>query len=472
MTLRPVVTLVAIACVLAPPALADGSFRSSEPQLDAIWSASVKTAQDMIAPGPIAADWLGRPCRIDLPVVVLDGVVRDRCPYVGDEAVINRTFDVSTPHWDVQRAMLGWFAGAQHGDGSIPASPIFDGSTTLFDYNAYWLIALHDYVLASGDLGFARAVWPNVVRLLDGYYASKTLPNGLVRSDLGFYDYGYIRRRGEVVAYFNAQYAYALTRAAELAAWIGDRAHATGWTARSKAVAAAFTDAFWDPGVGAFGDTTVDRATHPQDGNAFAALAGVTSADRATSALTYIWNRGRQDYGNTFVDSQVWDGPDWGWQAQLRVYPFISYFELVARFERDEDPLAFDLLRRTWGYMLTHGPGTMWETIGPYGGGPTDTNPSYDAGWSSGGAPALTQYVLGVEATSPGYATFTVTPHTDTLEWAAGDVPTPHGPIHVYWAQTDRRLTLQVSAPSGTRWEHGPVAGTAGRGLARPSSAG
>ena len=73
--------------------------------------------------------------------MILDGVVRDRCPYVGDEAVINRTFDVSTPHWDVQRAMLGWFAGAQHGDGSIPSSPIFGGSQTLFDYNAYWLIA-------------------------------------------------------------------------------------------------------------------------------------------------------------------------------------------------------------------------------------------------------------------------------------------------------------------------------------------
>ena len=120
MRLRLIVASAVLACVLAPPALADGSFRSSDPQLDAIWSSSIKTAQDMLAPGPVAADWIGRPCRIDLPVVILDGVVRDRCPYVGDEAVINRTLDASTPHWDVQRAMLGWFAGAQHGDGSIP----------------------------------------------------------------------------------------------------------------------------------------------------------------------------------------------------------------------------------------------------------------------------------------------------------------------------------------------------------------
>src|SRR6476661_6537810 len=178
--------MCALALAGAPAAAADvGSFTSSDPQLNAIWAGSVRTAQDMLAPGPLATDSIGRDCTIGVPVVLLDGVVRDRCPYVGDEAVIDRTLDVSTPHWDVQRSMLAWFAEHQHGDGSIPSSPIFGGSQTLFDYNAYWLIALHDYVLSSGDVGFARAVWPNVVRLIDGYYTSKTLPNGLVRSDLG-----------------------------------------------------------------------------------------------------------------------------------------------------------------------------------------------------------------------------------------------------------------------------------------------
>ena len=78
MRVRLLLASALLACVVAPPALADGSFRSSDPELDAIWSGSVKTAQDMLAPGPIAADWIGRPCRIDLPVVILDGVVRDR----------------------------------------------------------------------------------------------------------------------------------------------------------------------------------------------------------------------------------------------------------------------------------------------------------------------------------------------------------------------------------------------------------
>ena len=41
----------------------------------------------MVAPGPLTTDAEGRPCAIGLSEVLLDGFVRDRCPYVGDQAV-------------------------------------------------------------------------------------------------------------------------------------------------------------------------------------------------------------------------------------------------------------------------------------------------------------------------------------------------------------------------------------------------
>jgi len=104
--------------------------------------------------------------------------------------------------------------------------------------------------------------------------------------------------------------------------------------------------------------------------------------------------------------------------------------------------------------MLAHGPkSTMWETIGPGGGAPVNI-PSWDAGWSSGAAPALTEYVLGVKPTSPGFKTFTVTPHTGNLKWAKGDVPTPRGLIHVSWKrQGKKKIALEVEAPQGTIWQ-------------------
>jgi hypothetical protein len=321
------------------------------------------------------------------------------------------------------------------------------------DYNGYWLLALHDYVLYSGDVAFARSVWDNVIRLIDGFYARQSLGNGLLHHPVGSYDYAYITRRGEVVAYYNALYAYALQQTAETATWVGDTAHHGAWKARSETLRAAFGDAFWDSGAGSFRDSVGDSETHPQDATAFAALARLGTDAQRSSALTYLWNHGKQEYGNTIVDSQTWDGPNWGWQANLRVYPFISYFEVLARFEADDDANALDLIRREWGYMLTHGPGTMWETIGPYGGRPTDREPSWDAGWSSGAAPALTKYVLGVTPTSPGFETFKVEPHTLDLAAAEGDVTTPHGMIHIAWAQTARNLVLDVDAPPGTTWQ-------------------
>ncbi len=444
---------VAFLLQASPGWSAGGSFTSSDPQLNAIWRASVRTAQNMIVPGPISIDYYGRPCPIGLPVVIIDGTLRDRCPYIGDEAVIDRTLDVSTPHGDLQRAMLEWFGSHQHADGSIPASPLDGGSVVLFDYNAYWLITLHDAVLYSGDLALARTLWPHVVRLIDRFYARHTIASGLLRNRPGAADYAYIRRHGQIVAYYNAEYAYALTETAQLAGWLGHKGEQAAWSKRARAVKAAFGAAFWNAKVGAFDDTTSDSTTRPEDGNAFAVLAGVATAAQARSALRYLWNHDTRSYGNTIVDNQAWDGPVWGEEANLRVYPFMSYFEVCARFEVDDDDDALNLIRREWGYMLTMGPGTMWETIGPFGGAPTGDRPSFDSGWSSGAAPALTRYVLGITPTSPGFATFTVTPHTGDLDYAEGDVPTPHGSIHVAWIRRNGRIQIGVSAPHGTHWQ-------------------
>lgn len=100
--------------------------------------------------------------------------------------------------------------------------------------------------------------------------------------------------------------------------------------------------------------------------------------------------------------------------------------------------------------MLGNGPKTtMWETIGPYGSAPVDlAKPSWDHGWSSGAAPALTEFVLGVAPASPGYETVNVRPHVTGVGWARGDVPTPHGTIHVEWERQGNGLSLKVTAPT------------------------
>jgi Bacterial alpha-L-rhamnosidase C-terminal domain/Bacterial alpha-L-rhamnosidase 6 hairpin glycosidase domain len=432
----------------ATASAATGSFSSSDPLLNRIWSASVRTAQDMVAPGPLTTDAEGRPCAINLPQVLLDGLERDRCPYVGDQAVTGMTLLVSTPAAaPVLRAMILWYAANQHADGSIPASPFQGGQETLFDYNAYWVEDLYDEVLYTGDLTLARQVWPNLVELLDGWYPAQVGPDGLLVNSLGPFDYAYIPRVGTTVAYYNAGYVRALRQAAQIATWIGETGSAAAWTSRVAPIAAAFPGAFWDATAGAFRDTTTGPVVHPEDGNAFAILSGLATPKQGRSALDYLTYHDSQPYGATIADNDTWDGYPWGFQASQRVYPFMSYYEVLARFAVGFGASAVELIRREWGDMLANGPGTMWETIGAGGKAPVGSDPSYDHGWSSGAAPALTDEVLGVTPASPGFASFIAAPHPSGLAWAKGTVPTPHGTISFSWSRTAKTFRARIDSP-------------------------
>jgi Bacterial alpha-L-rhamnosidase 6 hairpin glycosidase domain/Bacterial alpha-L-rhamnosidase C-terminal domain len=403
----------------------------------------------MLAPGPLTRDAEGLPCAIDLPVVLLDGVARDRCPYVGDQAVSGMTLLISTPSAaPVLRNMILWYAHGQHPNGAIPSSPERGGAVVLVDYNAYWVEDVYDYVLYTGDLELAKQVWPELTRLMDDWYPSQIGASGLLVNSPANADYANIPRKGSTVAYYNAGYVRALGFASQLAGWLGESGRASAWKARIGPVAAAFGPAFWDSEAGAFRDATAGPTVHPEDGNAFAILAGLATLDQARSALAYLEAHDWQPYGAAIADNDVWGGFPWGTDADMRVYPFISYYELLARYQSGLDDSALALIRREWGYMLANGPQTtMWETIGPYGSPPVNGKPSYDHGWSSGAAPALTSYALGVMPASPGFGSYAAEPHPGDLRWARGTVPTPHGPIAFRWADVRGAITATVVSP-------------------------
>jgi hypothetical protein len=450
--------LAAGALVLAlgvvPGACADGSFSSNSALLDDIWTASVDTATSMLAPGPLTVDSTGRPCAIAEPEVILDGTDRDRCPYIGDEAVTGMTLLVSTP--SAQTAMrneLVWFANAQLPSGAIPASPLDGGQLVLIDYPAYWVQCVYDYVLYTGDVSLATQVWPNLEKLLDGWYPSLAQANGLI-ADPGLADYANIERKGALVSYYNAGYALALEQGASIATWVGQQGEAATWRAREAALVSPFNAAFWDPSVGAYLDTQGGPVVHPEDGNAFAILAGLASRSQSLAALYHLAASDQRPYGNSIADDDVWDDPsNWGTDAEDIVYPFIGYFEVLARFRVGHANSAIDLIRREWGAMLVGSDPTMWEDIGPWDDEPTGPHPSFDHGWSSGAAPALTSYVLGVRPTSPGFATFVVEPQPGTIvKWASGVVPTPHGDLQVSWKLVRGKPSVTVHAPPGEVW--------------------
>ena len=58
-----------------------------------------------------------------------------------------------------------------------------------------------------------------------------------------------------------------------------------------------------------------------------------------------------------------------------------------------------------------------------------DDTLSFCHAWSAQGSWALQRYLLGLYPATPGWREFGVAPVASPLEWARGEVITPHGPI-------------------------------------------
>jgi len=95
-----------------------------------------------------------------------------------------------------------------------------------------------------------------------------------------------------------------------------------------------------------------------------------------------------------------------------------------------------------WARILAEGATFTWEVWNP-----SDANgDSMSHGWGSNVLVEILRGVLGVQPTSGGYATFTVSPPRSGLSSAAGRIPTPRGPVSVSW---------QRPAAAGGAWTVG-----------------
>ena len=430
-----------------------GWFLCSDDDLNRYWYGSAYTnelvtdtfrATDIDPRGAATAGLEGK-------LVLHDGAKRDRDPYVGDLAVSGRTLYLT--HDDAAAAarnVLADLADHQRGDGWIPPASINGYTLPLFDYPLWWVTCSWDYVLYTGDLDYAAHYYPQLLKVLDTWYPSVTDSDGLLSKGLngtsGYGDYAFLGRTGRIT-YYNANYVQALNDAASMARSLGKNADADRWTARAKTVAAAVNAHLWDAAAGAYLDSGSGPARHAQDGNAIAITAGVADSSRAASALSHLDATTVRPYGNAFMDNDtIFDG------ASQRVYAFTSYPELVARFQTGRADSALDQIRRTYGWMDAHDPGiTAWEGIGPDGSLYEGSYTSMAHGWSTGVLPALTNELLGIRPTSPGFATWSVVPHPGSVAWARGQAPSPHGPVRADWQQgSDGTFTLTVSSPKGT----------------------
>jgi hypothetical protein len=443
---------------LGTPGALRGHFLSSDDLLNRIWYAGVYTLNlNQIIPGTSPM-----PGELDQNAVLIDGAKRDRAVWSGDQLIADPTAYYSIDPQYVRNSLALFGAhpatlaneyAVAVGDASQPGplpgecSPNTQGFGPCISWSASYSMdfvpALYEYYLYTGDASFAWHEWPLVVRQM-AWDAEQVDANGLVSvNDSDNADWSGNNPSGELT-YVNSVYYLALRDAAALA----DATSQPGGSAYQIAAGrlrAAVNARLWDAKLGLYDASTSDRGSIVQDANVFAVLSGIAPPTRAPGIMDLLTRALASPYGTMDVNRPVPAG-----YSQI-VSPYIGGFQLAADFQSDRTDAALALMRTEWAWMVDHDPGaTDWEKI-ELNGVPSAVDSTAHA-WGTGATSALSEYVLGVSPSAPGYATWTVMPHPGNIAWSAGNVPTPHGELGVGWRQGTKgssfRLTL--SAPHGT----------------------
>lgn len=383
-------------------------------------------------------------------LALLDGAKRDRDPYSGDIAVSGKSLYLTHNVSEAVYNVIADLANNQRSDGWIPPASIFNYTLTLFDYPLYWVLCSYDYLLYTGDTAYVQEYYSTLQNVLNDYYPSVTdETTSLLDKDLpgasGYGDYAFLNRSG-IVTYYNTLYVLALQNAASIATAVGNDQDSASWSERAQTVSTAINNHLWDKTTGAYLDSLSGPVRHAQDGNSMAIIAGISSSSQTDDILSYF-NSLALPYGNPFYDN---DSIGSGFSE--RVYAFISYFEIQARFLSGNASTALDQIRRMYGWMSTNDPTvTFWEGIGTSGSMYEGAYTSASHGWSTGVLPALTNFILGVTPTGPGFLTWSVKPIPGDVTWASGVLDTPNGSLNVSWTvQEVSQFSILVGIPPGT----------------------
>jgi hypothetical protein len=130
--------------------------------------------------------------------------------------------------------------------------------------------------------------------------------------------------------------------------------------------------------------------------------------------------------------------------------PFASmyYYEALEKVEQPD--VILKSIYDAYLPMLASGATTVWETfpssnITP-GIFPTR---SHCHAWSSAPLYFLPRILLGIRPTSPGGASFEVSPRLNSLTYASGTIATARGALHAEWRVDGDTLHVKINAPEG-----------------------
>ena len=379
-----------------------GAFACSDGRLDEVWMRSAYTL------------------RLCLHDFLIDGVKRDRMPWVGDFALALLGNAYCFHDREIVRRTLVALGGERVEDCMLNA---------IIDYSLWWIVSLDLYATYFGDRATVDAEHGRLRKLLAVMDARCDERGYLIprKEDWLFVDWVPYDRTGAITA-LQCVWAWALASAGRV---LGDPVLAK----RADALRRRLRKEGWN---GSAYRESIDNAKSgaSRHASAFAVLAGISDAKQGKAIAATLR----------------------GSEAPAVGTPYAEAFCAQALARLGDTAGMLGRIRGTWGAMLDLGATTFWEGFDPTHTGDQHWGfygrpfaKSLCHAWGAGPAVLLPAEILGIRPLADGWTSFAVAPSLGDLTWASATVPTPHGDI----SATVEAGRLTLSVPAGTTAEVG-----------------
>jgi alpha-L-rhamnosidase len=208
--------------------------------------------------------------------------------------------------------------------------------------------------------------------------------------------------------------------AAEFAGIVGKKEDSLGYANYASHVRTEIINKFWIPGTGRF-----DNAT--ESAQLFALYYGLSPDPE--SILKVL----AQEYERH------------AWHLSTGIFTTKMMFDVLRLYDKNDWTYRVANQRDFpgWGYMLSKGATTLWETWAYPASGPSQNHPMFGSvnEW-------FYRSLAGINPLAPGFKKIQIKPQpVKDLSWVKGDYESVMGPVHSGWIKTDSSFVLDVSIP-------------------------
>jgi hypothetical protein len=393
------------------PVRYEGSFESSDKELNRIWETGAYTAHLCMQDG------------------LWDAPKRDRGRWAGDNDVSQRVINnVFADHFLLEDTM-------EHLIGEAPVKQMVNG---IPGYSSFWITSLAEYYRHSGSIDFIKKMHERTLQLMhliDANFDERSVYANKSKTWL-YVDWS-PELNGDTAESRRAT-EFEFYRAYREGAWLlreaGDAKNADFFEKRAEEIQQAADKYLLDPSTGSYGPRWQT--------NAMAVLSGVAGPERYEG----IWKNVLSKVGHTRYNGLI-------------ISPYYNYYVIAAMAKMGHQKDALEWIRTYWGGMLAEGATSFWEGYDPdwykenfHAALQSDNQSGYRIslahGWASGPTAWLMEEMLGIRVTGAGFRTVDIRPELMGLEWAKGAEPTPNGLLKVE-ARKSVTLAITVDIPEG-----------------------